>query len=111
MAQFGHRGKSGGSSDTANLGGPANLTVDFANNELYVADGYRNRRVIVIDTRTLAFKRMWGAYGNKPDDKNLGPYNPDAPGAAIPAAAQRRAVEGWLGVCRRPRQRSHPGVR
>src|SRR5436190_1931176 len=42
-------------------------------------DGYRNRRVIVIDTETLAFKRMWGAYGNKPDDKNLGPYNPDAP--------------------------------
>jgi sugar lactone lactonase YvrE len=33
----------------------------------------------VIDTETLAFKRMWGAYGNKPDDKNLGPYNPDAP--------------------------------
>ena len=79
LAQFGHRGKSGGSSDTANLGGPANLTVDSANNELYVADGYRNRRVIVIDTRTLAFKRMWGAYGNEPDDKNLGPYNPDAP--------------------------------
>ena len=79
LAQFGHRGKSGGSSDTANLGGPANLTVDSANNELYVADGYRNRRVVVIDTRTLAFKRMWGAYGNKPDDKNLGAYNPDAP--------------------------------
>jgi hypothetical protein len=35
----------------------------------------------VIDTETLSFKRMWGAYGNKPDDKNLGPYNPDAPPA------------------------------
>jgi hypothetical protein len=79
LAQFGHQGKSGGSSDTQNLGGPANLTVDTANNELYVGDGYRNRRVIVIDTDTLAFKRMWGAYGNKPDDKNLGPYNPEAP--------------------------------
>jgi DNA-binding beta-propeller fold protein YncE len=79
LAQFGREGKSGGSSDTQNLGGPANLTVDSANNELYVADGYRNRRVIVIDTETLTFKRMWGAYGNKPDDKNLGPYNPDAP--------------------------------
>jgi hypothetical protein len=33
----------------------------------------------VIDTETLAFKRMWGAYGNKPDDENLGPYNPEAP--------------------------------
>jgi DNA-binding beta-propeller fold protein YncE len=79
LAQFGREGKSTGSADTANLGGPANLTVDSTNNELYVADGYRNRRVIVIDTETLAFKRMWGAYGNKPDDKNLGPYNPDAP--------------------------------
>jgi hypothetical protein len=79
LAQFGHSGKSQGSADTQNLGGPANLTVDSANNELYVGDGYRNHRVIVIDTETLAFKRMWGAYGNKPDDKNLGPYNPDAP--------------------------------
>ena len=79
LAQFGHQGKSGGSSDTQNLGGPANLTVDSVNHELYVGDGYRNRRVIVIDTETLTFKRMWGAYGNKPDDKDLGPYNPDAP--------------------------------
>jgi len=79
LAQFGHQGKSGGSADTANLGGPANLTVDSVNNELYVADGYRNRRVIVIDTETLTYKRMWGGYGNKPDDKDLGPYKPDAP--------------------------------
>src|SRR5207249_9483833 len=42
-------------------------------------DGYKNRRVIVIDTERLTFKRMWGAYGNKPDDKDLGPYNPDSP--------------------------------
>jgi DNA-binding beta-propeller fold protein YncE len=81
LAQFGHRGKSAGSSDTHNLGGPANLTVDSANNELYVADGYRNRRVVVIDTETLTFKRMWGAYGHAPDDQNLGPYDPDAPPA------------------------------
>src|SRR5436309_2789413 len=79
LAQFGYQGKSGGSSDTQNLGGPANLTVDSANNELYVADGYKNHRVIVIDTERLTFKRMWGAYGNKPDDKDLGPYNPDSP--------------------------------
>jgi DNA-binding beta-propeller fold protein YncE len=79
VAQFGHPGTSGGSADTQNLGGPANLTVDSANHELYVADGYRNRRVVVIDTETLTLKRMWGAYGNKPDDKNLGPYHPDAP--------------------------------
>jgi DNA-binding beta-propeller fold protein YncE len=56
-----------------NLGGPANLTVDAGTNELYVADGYRNRRVIVLDADTLAVKRLWGAYGNTPDDKDLGP--------------------------------------
>src|SRR5881397_2395971 len=45
LAQFGRQGKSGGSSDTQNLGGPANLTVDSASNELYVADGYRNHQL------------------------------------------------------------------
>jgi hypothetical protein len=78
LRQFGKPGSRGGSADTTNLGQPANLTVDPASNEVYVADGYRNRRVIVLDADTLAFKRMWGAYGNKPDDAPLGPYNPDA---------------------------------
>ena len=31
-------------------------------------DGYGNRRVIVFDAETGAYKRHWGAYGNKPDD-------------------------------------------
>jgi hypothetical protein len=81
LRQFGKPGARGGSADTTNLGQPANLTVDPASNEVYVADGYRNRRVIVLDADTFAFKRMWGAYGNKPDDAPLGPYNPDAPPA------------------------------
>jgi DNA-binding beta-propeller fold protein YncE len=79
IAQFGKPGARGGSADTKNLGQPANLAVDPASNEVYVADGYRNRRVIVLDADTLAFKRMWGAYSNTPDDTPLGAYNPDAP--------------------------------
>jgi DNA-binding beta-propeller fold protein YncE len=79
IAQFGKPGQSKGSADTSNMGSPANLAVDPVNNEVYVADGYGNRRVIVLDGDTFAFKRMWGAYGNKPDDTPLGPYNPDAP--------------------------------
>jgi DNA-binding beta-propeller fold protein YncE len=79
LRQFGKPGARGGSADTTNLGQPANLTVDPGSNEVYVADGYRNRRVIVLDADSLAFKRMWGAYSNKPDDTPLGPYNPDAP--------------------------------
>ena len=35
---------------------------------MFVADGYVNRRVIVLDADTGKFKRMWGAYGNTPDD-------------------------------------------
>src|SRR6266853_939068 len=81
LRQFGKPGARGGSADTANLGQPANLTVDPVSNEVYVADGYRNRRVIVLDADTLTFKRMWGAYSNKPDDTPLGAYNPDAPPA------------------------------
>jgi DNA-binding beta-propeller fold protein YncE len=81
LQQFGKPGARGGSADTRNLGQPANLTVDPMSNEVYIADGYRNRRVIVLDADTFAFKRMWGAYGNQPDDRPLGAYNPDAPPA------------------------------
>jgi DNA-binding beta-propeller fold protein YncE len=79
MQQFGKAGMSKGSADTTNMRGPANLVVDAASNEVYVADGYGNRRIIVLDADTFAFKRMWGAYGNRPDDADPGPYNPDAP--------------------------------
>jgi DNA-binding beta-propeller fold protein YncE len=81
LQQFGKPGARGGSADTQNLGQPANLTVDPMSNEVYIADGYRNRRVLVLDADTFAFKRMWGAYGNKPDDTPLGAYSPDAPPA------------------------------
>ena len=68
LLQIGHKGKNTGSNDTQNLGGTASMTVDRAANELYVADGYVNHRVIVFDTVTGAYKRHWGAYGKKPDD-------------------------------------------
>ena len=68
-----------GSNDVNNLRLPAKSLVDPKTNELYVADGYGNRRVIVFDADTGKYKRHWGAYGNKPDDTDLGPYNPEAP--------------------------------
>ena len=49
-------------------GAPAKIFVDPAANEIYVADGYGNRRVIVFDADTGKYKRHWGAYGSKPDD-------------------------------------------
>ena len=67
--QIGHAGKNKGSNDTENLGGPAGLFVYPKTNELFVADGYFNHRVIVFDADTGAYKRHWGAYGKKPDDE------------------------------------------
>jgi len=68
LMQIGRRGQSRGSLDTENLNNAADMFVHAATNELFVADGYVNRRVIVFDASTGAFKRMWGAYGNPPDD-------------------------------------------
>jgi DNA-binding beta-propeller fold protein YncE len=68
LLQIGHAGKSTGSSDTENLNVATNTFVYPKTNEVFVSDGYMNRRVIVFDGDTGAYKRMWGAYGNKPDD-------------------------------------------
>jgi len=68
LMQIGHSGKNRGSNDTENVGGPAGLFVYRKTNELFVADGYFNHRVIVFDADTGAYKRHWGAYGKKPDD-------------------------------------------
>ncbi len=67
------------SNDPANFGRVAKIFVDPKANEAYLSDGYLNKRVAVIDADTGKLKRYWGAYGNKPDDTNHGPYNPDAP--------------------------------
>jgi DNA-binding beta-propeller fold protein YncE len=68
LLQIGHKGKTGGSNDTENLNRPAGFFVYPKTNEVFVADGYGNRRIIVFDADTGAYKRHWGAYGNKPDD-------------------------------------------
>jgi len=68
LIQIGHAGKNRGSNDTENLGGPAGLFVVEKTNELFVADGYFNHRVIVFDANTGVYKRHWGAYGKRPDD-------------------------------------------
>ena len=60
------------------LGRPAGIEVDAEAHEVYIADGYMNRRVIVFDSDKGTFKRLWGAYGNQPNDVDPGPYNPAA---------------------------------
>ena len=68
VMQIGEYEVTGGSNDESLLGGPAGIWVDPSTNEVFIADGYRNRRVIVFDGDTGAYLRHWGAYGERPDD-------------------------------------------
>lgn len=78
LMQIGHAAKTEGSLSHMLLGQPAGIVVDEQNHEVYVADGYLNKRIIVFDSRTGEFKRLWGAYGNAPNDADPGAYDPSA---------------------------------
>ena len=54
------------------------MRYDASANEVYIADGYGNRRVAVVDADSGELKRFWGAYGNEPDDAELPRYDADA---------------------------------
>jgi DNA-binding beta-propeller fold protein YncE len=71
----------GGSNDEVSFGRVAKIFVDARANEAYIADGYLNKRVAVLDADTGKMKRWWGAYGNVPDDAPLPAYDPSAPAA------------------------------
>jgi DNA-binding beta-propeller fold protein YncE len=71
------------SNDTMNFAGPAGLYVDAMANELYVSDGYRNRRIIVFDADTGAYKRHWGAFGRRPVDPAPGANRGSDPAARL----------------------------
>jgi DNA-binding beta-propeller fold protein YncE len=108
LMQIGRRGQSSGSHDTTNFGRVAKIFVDPRANEAYLADGYGNRRVAVIDAETGKFKRYWGAYGNRPDDTDLGNYDPDAPPAQqfrTPVHCAELADDGLVYVCDRANDR------
>jgi DNA-binding beta-propeller fold protein YncE len=113
--QIGKAGLTGGSNDTNGgpngtplLGQPADMEVDPVTNELYIADGYQNKRVLVVDAANGQYKRHWGAYGNVPDDTNPGPYDPNAPVASQfrnPVHCVRIANDGLVYVCDRVNNR------
>ncbi|MEO8259776.1 MAG: hypothetical protein ABI868_20690 [Acidobacteriota bacterium] len=88
VMQIGRAGQSKGNADTQNLNQPADTFVHAATNELFVADGYGNRRVIVFDADTGRFKRMWGAFGNAPTDAAPNPALPDAEERGAPQFVQ-----------------------
>ena len=68
LLTIGRQGQNGGSNDSLRLGQPTSVEVDLPANEVYIADGYQNRRVVVFDATTGAYKRHWGAYGRRPVD-------------------------------------------
>jgi hypothetical protein len=98
----------GDSNDQNNFGRVAKITIDAMANEAFISDGYLNKRVAVLDVDSGKMKRYWGAYGNKPDDRNLGPYNPDAPPAQQfrnPVHCAELSVDNLLYVCDRVNDR------
>lgn len=73
LLQIGGDDKEGccGNQDPDNLGGGTGMAFWPATNEIFVTDGYVNRRVVVYDATTGKFKRMWGAYGHQPPQSSL----------------------------------------
>ena len=98
LLQIGRAQKTGGDGDTAHLGRPAAMHVDVPANELYVADGYGNHRVIVFDATTGAYKRHWGANGRPPGEPGVKPF-------ANPVHCVRMSRDGLLYVCDRRNNR------
>jgi DNA-binding beta-propeller fold protein YncE len=101
--QIGHAGKSTGNADTANLNRPADVFVYPKTNELFVADGYGNRRIAVFDADTGRFKRMWAAFGEPPSDAAPNPATDNesdkgAPQFIQPVHAARVSNDGLVYV-------------
>ncbi len=114
VMQIGRAGQSRGNDDTRNLNRPADVEVDPEARELFVADGYGNRRVIVFDSETGAYKRHWGAYGERPldgGDPAYGPnaaYDPNRPRSrqfGRPVHCVRLTRDGLVYVCDRSNDR------
>jgi DNA-binding beta-propeller fold protein YncE len=108
LAQYGTPGQDADSSSSEHFGRVAKISFDASANEAYLSDGYANKRVAVLDADTGELKRFWGAYGNKPDDADLGPYDPDAPLAQQfrnPVHCAEPSNDGLVYVCDRPNDR------
>jgi hypothetical protein len=108
IKQFGFMYANAGSTDQWAFKQVAKIFLDEPANEAYIADGYGNHRVAVVDMESGKFKRMWGAYGKPPTDDNLGRYNPTAPPAQQfrnPVHCAEASKDGLVYVCDRPNDR------
>ena len=108
LKEIGVPGRATNSNSPDAFGKVAKISFDIKANEAFIADGYGNKRVAVIDMTTGTIKRFWGAYGNKPDDASLGPYKFDAPLAQQfrnPVHCAEPSNDGFVYVCDRPNDR------
>jgi len=108
VLQIGKQASGSDSNSTERLGSPADVAVDTAAREVFAADGYANRRVVVFDSETGAYKRHWGAYGKKPVDEKLPPYDPARPPSpqfGNPVHCIRLSNDGLVYVCDRTNDR------
>jgi len=109
LLQVGRPGEEGvDSNDTTSFARAAKIGFGPDGDEAFIADGYGNHRVAVIDSETGQFKRYWGAYGNPPSDENLGPYDPEAepaPQFRTPVHCAMPSNDGLLYVCDRRNDR------
>jgi len=108
LQQIGVPGRATDSRSLEAFGRVAKVAFDPSQNEVYVADGYGNKRVAVLDMATGRIKRFWGAYGNAPSDSNYGPYDPDKPlipQFRNPVHCAEPSVDGLIYVCDRPNNR------
>jgi DNA-binding beta-propeller fold protein YncE len=108
LKQFGEPGREPDSNSSKYFGRVAKISFDANASEAYVADGYSHKRVAVLDAETGEFKRYWGAYGNKPNDADQGPYDPGAPPAQQfrnPVHCAEPADDGLVYVCDRANDR------
>lgn len=96
LLEIGGRSVSTGSTDPKSVNKPGDIFVSPKTNEIYAADGYGNRRVIVFDADTGAFKRMWGAFGKPPVD-DAGSGGRGASGGPLPTPGAAPAREGGAG--------------
>src|SRR5260221_13188708 len=105
---MGKEGSGNASTSSVPFVRPSAVAVDVAAKEVYAADGYANRRVVVFDSESGAYKRHWGAYGTKPSDAKLAPYDPAKPPAqqfSNPVHCIRLSADGLLYVCDRTNDR------
>ncbi len=79
LLQIGQPGKSEGSFSKTTLNRPSGFAIDAAANDVYVADGISNRRVVVFDSETGTYKRHWGAYGQPTNETPPPTYDPGKP--------------------------------